>query len=304
MNKEELYRLFLEILDNESVFMDEPMKKHISFKVGGPCDILVRPKSVEEIRNVMKVLKEKNIPFLIKGNGTNILIRDGGYRGVVIELSDNFNEVKINGSEVEVQAGELLSIIGKKVMEASLTGFEFASGIPGTLGGAIAMNAGAYGGEMKNIIKEVTLVDMDGNVVTYNNKEMDFGYRHSVLTDTDMIAISAIISLEPGNYEEIKEKMEDLALRRRTNQPLEYPSAGSTFKRPEGYFAGKLIQDSDLKGSSVGGAMVSEKHSGFVINYDNATAKDITDLIEHVKKTVYEKQGVHLEEEVKIFGEH
>lgn len=304
MNKEELYRLFLEILDNESVFMDEPMKKHISFKVGGPCDILVRPKSVEEIRNVMRVLKEKNIPFLIKGNGTNILIRDGGYRGVVIELSDNFNEVKINGSEVEVQAGELLSIIGKKVMEASLTGFEFASGIPGTLGGAIAMNAGAYGGEMKNIIKEVTLVDMDGNVVTYNNKEMDFGYRHSVLTDTDMIAISAIISLEPGNYEEIKEKMEDLALRRRTNQPLEYPSAGSTFKRPEGYFAGKLIQDSNLKGSSVGGAMVSEKHSGFVINYDNATAKDITDLIEHVKKTVYEKQGVHLEEEVKIFGEH
>lgn len=304
MNKEELYRLFLEILDNESVFMDEPMKKHISFKVGGPCDILVRPKSIEEIRNVMRVLKEKNIPFLIKGNGTNILIRDGGYRGVVIELSDNFNEVKINGSEVEVQAGELLSIIGKKVMEASLTGFEFASGIPGTLGGAIAMNAGAYGGEMKNIIKEVTLVDMDGNVVTYNNKEMDFGYRHSVLTDTDMIAISAIISLEPGNYEEIKEKMEDLALRRRTNQPLEYPSAGSTFKRPEGYFAGKLIQDSNLKGSSVGGAMVSEKHSGFVINYDNATAKDITDLIEHVKKTVYEKQGVHLEEEVKIFGEH
>lgn len=303
MNKEELYRLFLNFLDEESVFMDEPMKNHISFKVGGPADILVRPKSVEEIKNVIKILKENNVPFLIKGNGTNILIKDGGYRGVVIELSDNFNDLKINGCEVEVQAGELLSVIGKKVMEESLTGFEFASGIPGTLGGAIAMNAGAYGGEMKNIIKEVTLIDMDGNILTYTNEEMNFGYRHSVLTDTDMIALSAVITLEHGDYDEIKATMDDLALRRRTNQPLEYPSAGSTFKRPTGYFAGKLIQDSDLKGSSVGGAMVSMKHSGFVINYDNATAKDITDLIAYIKKTVFEKQGVHLEEEVKIFGE-
>ncbi|MDY4129220.1 UDP-N-acetylmuramate dehydrogenase, partial [Peptostreptococcus porci] len=232
-----------------------------------------------------------------------ILIKDGGFRGVVIEIADNFSSFEIVGDDMIIQTGALLSSIGRAAMENNLTGFEFASGIPGTLGGALAMNAGAYGGEMKNIVKSVRLMDEKGKIVEFTNEEMEFGYRHSILSDRKMIAISAVISLKNGKFDEIKEKMEDLAYQRRTKQPLEYPSAGSTFKRPDGYFAGKLIQDSNLKGASVGGAMVSEKHSGFVINYNNATATDIINLIEHIKSTVYDQQGVRLEEEVKILGE-
>ena len=303
MDKKEMYDSLKEILNEELIFIDEPMYKHISFKVGGPADILVKPTTEEEIKAVFKFANEKKIPFFVKGNGTNILIKDGGFRGLVIELSDNFSDYKIEGNLITVQTGALLSVIGREAMKASLTGFEFASGIPGSLGGALAMNAGAYGGEMKNIVKSARLMDCEGNIVEYTNEEMNFGYRHSRLTDEKMIAISAVIELEEGDYDEIKAKMDDLAYQRRTKQPLEYPSAGSTFKRPEGYFAGKLIQDSNLKGKSVGGAQVSEKHSGFVINHNHATAKDIIDLIEHVKSTVYSSQGVQLEEEVKIIGE-
>ena len=303
MDKKEIYNLLSQIIDEKSIYIDEPMNRHTSFKVGGPADILVRPRTEEEISNIFKLVNKLETPFLVKGNGSNILIKDGGFRGLVIEISDNFSNFEIRGTEVEIQSGALLSVIGRAVMNESLTGFEFASGIPGTLGGALAMNAGAYGGEMKNIVKTVRLMDEEGQVVEFTNEEMNFGYRHSRLSDERWIAISAVISLEKGDKAEIKVKMEDLALQRRTKQPLEYPSAGSTFKRPTGYFAGKLIQDSDLKGVSVGGAQVSSKHSGFVINYNKASAKDIVDLIEHVKITVYECQGVHLEEEVKILGE-
>ena len=303
MDKNEIYNSLKEVLDDELIFIDEPMKDHISFKVGGPADILVRPTTEEEIKAVFRIANEKKIPFFVKGNGTNILIKDGGFRGLVIELADNFSEYKIEGNLITVQTGALLSIIGREAMNASLTGFEFASGIPGSLGGALAMNAGAYGGEMKNIVKSARLMDCDGNIVEYTNEEMNFGYRHSRLTDEKKIAISAVIELEEGNFEEIKAKMDDLAYQRRTKQPLEYPSAGSTFKRPEGHFAGKLIQDAKLKGKTIGGAQVSEKHSGFVINYNQATAADIINLIEHVKETVYSTQGVRLEEEVKIIGE-
>ena len=303
MDKNQVYNLLSKIIDEKSIYIDEPMNKHISLKVGGPADILVRPRTEEEISNVFKLVTDLKIPFFVKGNGSNILIKDGGFRGLVIEMSDNFSDFEIRGDEVEIQSGALLSVIGRAVMEESLTGFEFASGIPGTLGGALAMNAGAYGGEMKNIVKTVRLMNEQGQVVEFSNEEMHFGYRHSRLSDESWIAISAVISLEKGDYNEIKETMEDLATQRRTKQPLEYPSAGSTFKRPTGYFAGKLIQDSNLKGVSVGGAQVSSKHSGFVINYNKASAKDIVDLIEHVKATVYECQGVHLEEEVKILGE-
>ena len=303
MDKKEIYNLLSQIIDENSIYIDEPMNIRTSLRVGGPADILVRPKTEEEIGNIFKMVNELNIPFLVKGNGSNILIKDGGFRGLVIEISDNFSDFEIRGTEVEIQSGALLSVIGRAVMEKSLTGFEFASGIPGTLGGALAMNAGAYGGEMKNIVKSVRLMNIEGQIVEFTNEEMNFGYRHSRLTDESWIAISAIISLEKGDYAEIKARMEDLALQRRTKQPLEYPSAGSTFKRPTGYFAGKLIQDSNLKGVSIGGAQVSSKHSGFVINYNKASAKDIVDLIEHIKKTVFECQGVHLEEEVKILGE-
>lgn len=303
MDKKEVYESLKRILNEDLIFIDEPMKNHISFKVGGPADILVRPTTEEEIQAVFKLATENKLPFFVKGNGTNILIKDGGFRGLVIELADNFSDYKIDGKLVTVQTGALLSVIGREVMKESLTGFEFASGIPGSLGGALAMNAGAYGGEMKNIVKSARLMDCEGNITEYTNEEMNFGYRHSRLTDEKKIAISAVIELEKGNYEEIKEKMADLAYQRRSKQPLEYPSAGSTFKRPEGYFAGKLIQDSNLKGVSIGGAQVSEKHSGFVINSNKATANDIISLIEHVKSTVYDLHGVQLEEEVKILGE-
>ncbi|MDD7182318.1 UDP-N-acetylmuramate dehydrogenase [Peptostreptococcus porci] len=303
MTKNELYGMLKDIIDENSIFIDESMKKHISFKVGGPADVLVRPKTEDEIKDIFSFLNDNNIPFLVKGNGSNILIKDGGFRGVVIEIADNFSSFEIVGDDMIIQTGALLSSIGRAAMENNLTGFEFASGIPGTLGGALAMNAGAYGGEMKNIVKSVRLMDEKGKIVEFTNEEMEFGYRHSILSDRKMIAISAVISLKNGKFDEIKEKMEDLAYQRRTKQPLEYPSAGSTFKRPDGYFAGKLIQDSNLKGASMGGAMVSEKHSGFVINYNNATATDIINLIEHIKSTVYDQQGVRLEEEVKILGE-
>lgn len=303
MKKEELYDLLKNVIDKSLIFIDEPMKGHISFKVGGPADVLVRPTNEEEIKAVFKLANEKNIPYFVKGNGSNILIKDGGFRGLVIELGENFSDFEIKGTEITVQTGALLSVIGKSALKESLGGFEFASGIPGSLGGALAMNAGAYGGEMKNIVKSVRVMDSTGNIVEYSNEEMDFGYRHSRLSDGKSIALSAVISLYEGDYEEIKDKMNDLSVQRRTKQPLEYPSAGSTFKRPEGYFAGKLIQDTDLKGVSIGGAMVSEKHSGFVINYNHATASDIITLIEHIKSRVFEAHGVHLEEEVKIIGE-
>ncbi len=303
MCKNDLHKLLKSILKEDSIFIDEPMNSHISFKVGGPADFLVRPTTEEEIQKVFKLAIDNNIPFFVKGNGSNILIKDGGFRGLVIEIADNFSDYHVEGNTITVQTGALLSIIGKEAMNANLTGFEFASGIPGSLGGALAMNAGAYGGEMKNIVKSVRMINAKGEIVEYTNEDMKFGYRHSVLTDEKMIAITAVIELEKGNFDEIKEKMRDLAHQRRTKQPLEYPSAGSTFKRPEGYFAGKLIQDSDLKGVSVGGAQVSEKHSGFVINYDNATATDIVNLIDHVKEKVYDVHGVKLEEEVKILGE-
>lgn len=303
MNKQYIYESLLNIIDKNNIKIDEPMKKHISFRVGGPADILVKPNTEEELSSLVKFIKKENIPYLIIGNGSNLLVRDGGIRGVVIELSDNFNNFEIDGNLIKVQSGALLSIVGKAALREELKGFEFASGIPGTLGGALAMNAGAYGGEMKHIVKSVRLMDMDGNIHELSNEEMEFDYRKSILSRERYIVLSAIIELEKGNYDEIKEKMADFTQRRVTKQPLSLPSAGSTFKRPPGYFAGKLIEDSGLRGLTLRGAQVSEKHCGFVVNLGNATAKDILDLIYVVKSTVNAKFGVILEEEVKILGE-
>lgn len=303
MNKEFVYKQLLNILDEDSIKVDEPMKKHISFKVGGPADFLVKPKTEEELIEVIKFVKKEDIPFIIIGNGSNLLVKDGGIRGIVIELSDNFNNYEIEGNIIKAQSGVLLTILGRNAMKNSLTGFEFASGIPGTLGGALAMNAGAYGGEMKQVVKSVRLIDSDGNIFELSNEEMKFEYRKSIITTNNYIALSAVIELQQGNIDEIKETMEDYANRRSTKQPLKFPSAGSTFKRPEGYFAGKLIDDSGLRGLSLRGAQVSEKHCGFVINTGEANAKDILDLIFVVKSTVNAKFGVMLEEEVKILGE-
>lgn len=303
MNKQYIYESLLNIIDKNNIKIDEPMKKHISFRVGGPADILVKPNTEEELSALVKLIKKENIPCLIIGNGSNLLVKDGGIRGVVIELSDNFNNFEIHGNLINVQSGALLSIVGKAALREELKGFEFASGIPGTLGGALAMNAGAYGGEMKHIVKSVRLMDMDGNIHELTNEEMEFDYRKSILSRENYIVLSAVIELEKGNYDEIKEKMADFTQRRVTKQPLSLPSAGSTFKRPPGHFAGKLIEDSGLRGLTLRGAQVSEKHCGFVVNLGNATAKDLLDLMYVVKSTVNAKYGVMLEEEVKILGE-
>ena len=303
MNKELIYKELLNILDEESIKVDEPMKKHITFKVGGPADFLVKPKCEKEIVEVIKFAKKENIPFLVIGNGSNLLVKDGGLRGIVIELSDNFNNYEIEGTKIKAQSGALLSILGRNAMKNSLTGFEFAAGIPGTLGGALAMNAGAYGGEMKQVVKSVTLMDTEGNVFELSNEEMKFEYRRSLLSTTNYIVLSAVIELESGNMEEIKETMADYSNKRVTKQPLNLPSAGSTFKRPEGHFAAKLIDDCGLRGLNLRGAQVSDKHCGFVVNTGDATAKDIIDLMYVVKSTVNSKFGIMLEEEVKILGE-
>ena len=303
MNKQYIYESLLNIIDKNNIKIDEPMKKHISFRVGGPADILVKPNTEEELSSLVKFIKKENIPYLIIGNGSNLLVKDGGIRGIVIELSDNFNNFEIDGNLIKVQSGALLSIVGKAALREELKGFEFASGIPGTLGGSLAMNAGAYGGEMKHIVKSVRVMDTDGNIHELSNEEMEFDYRKSILSREKYIVLSAIIELEKGNYDEIKEKMADFTQRRVTKQPLSLPSAGSTFKRPTGYFAGKLIEDSGLRGLTLRGAQVSEKHCGFVVNLGDATAKDILDLIYIVKSTVNAKFGITLEEEVKILGE-
>lgn len=303
MNKEFIYNSLLNILNKEDILIDEPMSKHISFRVGGPADILVKPSSEEQIKDILTFAKKENIPYLIIGNGSNLLVRDGGIRGIVIKIAENFNDFSIEGTTVTAQSGAMLSFMGKAIMRNNLTGFEFAAGIPGTLGGAIAMNAGAYGGEMKDIVKSVRLIDSQGNIVELSNEEMQFAYRKSILSKEEYIVLSAVMELKEGNYEEIRDIMKDLTNKRVTKQPLNLPSAGSTFKRPEGYFAAKLIEDCGLKGLTLRGAQVSDKHCGFVVNLGGAQAKDILDLIYVVKITVYSKFGVMLEEEVKILGE-
>ena len=303
MSKELIYKQLLNILEKDSIKVDEPMKKHISFKVGGPADFLVKPKTEEQLSQIIKFAKKENINFIVIGNGSNLLVKDGGIRGIVIELSDNFNDYKIEGNIIKAQSGALLAILGRNAMKNSLTGFEFAAGIPGTLGGALAMNAGAYGGEMKQVIKSVRLIDREGNIFELSNEEMKFEYRKSILTTNDYIVLSAVIELHSGNMEEIQETMSDYANRRLTKQPLNFPSAGSTFKRPEGHFAAKLIDDCGLRGLKLRGAQVSDKHCGFVINSGEAKAKDILDLMFIVKSTVNAKFGIMLEEEVKILGE-
>ena len=303
MNKEFIYNSLLNILNKEDILIDEPMSKHISFRVGGPADILVKPSSEDQIKDILTFAKKENIPYLIIGNGSNLLVRDGGIRGIVIKIAENFNDFSIEGTTVTAQSGAMLSFMGKAIMRNNLTGFEFAAGIPGTLGGAIAMNAGAYGGEMKDIVKSVRLIDSQGNIVELSNEEMQFAYRKSILSKEEYIVLSAVMELKEGNYEEIRDIMKDLTNKRVTKQPLNLPSAGSTFKRPEGYFAAKLIEDCGLKGLTLRGAQVSDKHCGFVVNLGGAQAKDILDLIYVVKITVYSKFGIMLEEELKILGE-
>ena len=280
----------------------ESMKKHTTFKIGGECDIMCEPQSVDEIRAVVDFAKTEKIPYFVMGNGSNLLVSDKGIRGIVIKISDTFSDVNIDGNVIYAECGVLLTRLAKMAQKEGLSGMENISGIPGTLGGAIYMNAGAYGSEIADIIKEVTYLE-DGEIITANKDGLGFGYRKSIFTDKDAIILSCVIELENGNQEEIDEKVREVTKKRCEKQPLNYPSAGSTFKRPEGFFAGKLIEDCGLKGASVGGAMVSKKHAGFVINTGDATASDVLSLIEKIQQTVYENFGVEIEPEIKLTGE-
>lgn len=299
----EIRKMFCDLLGEDRVFTEEAMSQHTTFKIGGPADYFLMPDKGEDVGRVIKICKEKEIPYFILGNGSNLLVGDGGYRGAVIQIYRNMSSVTVEGNEITAQAGALLSSVAAAAKNASLTGFEFAGGIPGTIGGAVVMNAGAYGGEMKDVLTEVTVMNAEGDIFTLPTEELELGYRTSIIKTAGYIVLEAKIRLKEGDPEVIRETMKDLTIRRTTKQPLEYPSAGSTFKRPEGYFAGKLIMDSGLAGYQVGGAQVSEKHCGFVINAGGATARDVRTLMDNVRDIVYKKYGVTLEPEVKFLGE-
>lgn len=298
----QIYETLCGICGAAHVLVREPMSRHTTFRTGGPADLLVQPKA-EQIAPILEVCRNEEIPWTVIGNGSNLLVGDGGIRGVVLEIGKQMSDIVIEGTAITAGAGAMLSSIASRAAAAELTGMEFASGIPGSLGGAVVMNAGAYGGEMKDILQKVTVLTPDGTVQTLSVEELELSYRHSIIPEKGYLVISAILKLQQGNADEIQSIMDDLKEKRVSKQPLEYPSAGSTFKRPEGYFAGKLIQDAGLRGFRVGGAQVSEKHCGFIINRDQATSTDICQLMQQVSEIVYEKFGVRLEPEVKKIGE-
>jgi UDP-N-acetylmuramate dehydrogenase len=292
-----------ELVPEKDIIIDELMSRHTTFRTGGPASLFLRPRTTEEIKGVLKLLKRAEVDFFILGNGSNLLVSDKGFDGVIISLA-NFADINIEDeTKVVAQAGAMNSSIAMLARDNSLTGFEFAAGIPGTIGGAMIMNAGAYGGEMKDITSKVTVLSSDGEVIKLDNQAMKFGYRTSAIKGKNFVVLSAVLDLQKGDKGEIAGKMQELALKRKEKQPLEYPSAGSTFKRPEGYFAGKLIEDAGLRGFTVGGAAVSEKHCGFVINKGNATSADIYELIRRVQDKVYEDFSVKLEPEVIMLGD-
>lgn len=301
--REEIRQKFIDVLGNERVLFDEPMSSHTTFRIGGPAEVFAMPENYEQIGAVLKLCDQEQLPYFVLGNGSNLLVSDSGYRGVIIQMDRNMEEIRLEGNEIHACAGALLSSIAVAARNASLTGFEFAGGIPGTLGGAVVMNAGAYGGELKDVLKEAVVMDREGKIFTIPVEELEMGYRTSVIKTAGYLVLEAVIALEKGDPEKIRATMKDLSDRRTEKQPLDCPSAGSTFKRPEGYFAGKLIMDSGLRGYRIGGAQVSEKHCGFVINAGGATAKDVRALMDHVIRTVQEKYGVTLEPEVKFLGD-
>lgn len=286
----------------ENIYLQEPMAFHTTFKVGGPADCLIALENEAQLQKVQRYLHLVGIPFFVLGNGSNVLVSDRGYKGIILQIGDKMNEVEVNGRRVTAQAGARMSKVARVAMEHGLTGLEFASGIPGTVGGGVVMNAGAYGGEMKQVVETVTVVNQEGELLELDNSTMEFGYRYSTIRNQPFVVTKVTFLLEEGDTAQIKATMDDLAARRREKQPLEYPSAGSTFKRPEGYFAGELIMNAGLRGFRIGGAQVSEKHCGFVINAGNASAADVMDLIQEVRDRVKDKFNVELEPEVVFLG--
>lgn len=296
------YKIF-ENGDYGEVRFSEEMKNHTTFEIGGPCDVMIIPENKEQVLNTLKTIKEYGFSYMVIGNGSNLLVSDKGLRMVIIKLGEAFSQIKIEGEKVYAQAGAELAEVAKASIEEGLAGMEYVSGIPGNIGGAVTMNAGAYGGEMKDIVETVTCLGQDLEIRTYTNEDMHFSYRHSRVQEENLIVLEVELALEKGNQEEIDELYHSLTQRREEKQPLEYASAGSTFKRPEGYYAGKLIDDAGLRGYKHNNAMVSEKHCGFVINTGGAACDDVLYVIRHIQKEIYDKYRVKLQTEVKILGE-
>lgn len=298
-----MYSDLLKIVPPNCIKLNEPMKNHTSFKIGGPVDVLIEPDSINLVKKVLTWVQTNHYPLLVFGMGSNLLVRDKGFRGIAIKLGNNLNQITVQDNKIEAEAGVRLSVLAKQALRHNLTGLEFAEGIPGSLGGAVVMNAGAYDGEMKDVLTQATAISPEGDLKVFSLDEMHLGYRKSVFQSNGYYVLSAIINLKLGHEEEIRDKMQGFARSRREKQPLEYPSAGSTFKRPTGYFVGPLLQELGLKGYTIGGAQVSTKHAGFIINTGNATAQDVLDLISYIQDKTMAKYGVNLEPELKIVGE-
>ena len=302
-----MYTEFLQCLtsfmDKEDIKINEPMNKHTSFRVGGPAKVFLTVRTEEVLKKVLKALEEKNLSYFVLGNGSNLLVSDMGYEGVIIYLGEEFAGIEVTETYIKAGAAAFLGRVARRALEEELTGLEFAAGIPGSLGGGVVMNAGAYGGELSQVVTKVRAMNPKGEVITLEKEDLMLGYRTSVFKHKPYIILEVFMELQKGDKKEISGKMEEYTKARVEKQPLEYPSAGSTFKRPEGYFAGKLIMDAGLRGYQVGGAQVSEKHCGFVINKENATATDIKTLMRDVAKEVEKQFGVELEPEVILLGE-
>ena len=303
MIEEKIYQLLEAAAGTDHIYREEPMKNHTTFRIGGNAEVFAAPDSADGVERVLQICREENIPCTVIGNGSNLLVGDRGVCGVVLQIYRNYASIRIEGTDLYVQAGALLGPTAAAAAREGLTGLEFASGLPGPIGGAAAMNAGAYGGEMKDVLVWVKAIDRDGYVRQYAAAELELGYRTSRIQKEALVVLEVKLTLQQGDPVKIRERMEELKEQRVAKQPLEYPSAGSTFKRPEGYFAGKLIMDAGLRGFSVGDAQVSEKHCGFVINRGNATAADVMALVSQVQTIVEEKFGVQLELEVRKVGE-
>ena len=298
---EELYNKLLTKIPKDNIRLNEDMSKHTSIKIGGPADIFIKIKNIEELKYVLKIAKEENIPITVIGNGSNLLVKDKGIRGIVLQIK--IDEISVNATEIDVGAGTLLSKLSKTAYENSLAGLEFAAGIPGTIGGAITMNAGAYGGEFKDIVVSTTYIDKDLNIHTISNKEHNFEYRNSIFKDKNFIILKSKLKLKEDIKENIEAKMKQNSNKRKESQPIEYPSAGSVFKRENGFITAEAIDKCGLKGYNIRDAYVSEKHAGFIVNKGKATAKDVIYLIEYIKQVVYEKYKIKIEMEIKIIGE-
>lgn len=303
MHNQELIEKLTLTLGEKRVLVNEPMCNHTSFKIGGPADILVLPGSCSQIEEIVKYFTSSKIPYMVMGNGTNLLVSDNGIRGVVIKIYNNMDSYSVEGEFMEIDAGMLISTAAKIALNNSLSGLEFAEGIPGTIGGAVAMNAGAYIGEMSMVVEQTEYIDANGNIISVKGKEHDFSYRNSIIQKNKGIVLKTRLKLNRGDSANIKELMDGFNFKRRDKQPLEWPSAGSAFKRPQGHFVGKLIDDCGLRGYSIGGAKISDKHSGFIINTGNATCKDVLELIKYIQSTVKDRFNVELDPELRIIGD-